>query len=52
MVATMPEFLAFKDNDENKLFLAHGVIITAVRELTEFPQKPSFAERMKRRKAA
>jgi hypothetical protein len=53
MVASMPEFLAFKDNDEKKLFLAHGVIITAVRELTEFPEKPSFAERMtQRRKAA
>jgi hypothetical protein len=53
MVATMPEFLAFKDNDEKKLFLADGVIITAVRELTEVPKKPSFAERMtQRRKAA
>jgi hypothetical protein len=53
MVATMPEFLAFKDDKEKKLFLAQGAIITAARELTEFPEKPSFAERMKeRRKAA
>jgi len=53
MVATMPEFLAFKDDNEKKLFLAQGAIITAVRELTEFPEKPSFAERVaKRRKAA
>jgi hypothetical protein len=53
MVATMPEFLAFKDDDEKKLFLVQGAIITGVRELTEFPEKPSFAERMtERRKAA
>jgi hypothetical protein len=53
MVATMPEFLAFKDDNEKKLFLAQGAIITAVRELTEFPEKPSFAERVaERRKAA
>ena len=53
MVATMPEFLAFKDDNEKKLFLAQGAIITAVRELTEFPEKPSFAERIaERRKAA
>jgi hypothetical protein len=53
MVATMPEFLAFKDDNEKKLFLAQGAIITAVRELTEFPEKPSFAERVAgRRKAA
>jgi len=52
MVATMPEFLAFKDDNEKKLFLAQGAIITAVRELTQFPEKPSFAERVERRKAA
>ena len=53
MVATMPEFLAFKDDNEKKLFLAQGAIISAVRELTAFPEKPSFAERVaKRRKAA
>ena len=53
MVATMPEFLAFKDDNEKKLFLAQGAIITAVRELTELPQKASFAERMtERRKTA
>jgi hypothetical protein len=53
MVATMPEFLAFKDDEEKKLFLVQGAIITGVRELTEFPEKPSFAERMtERRKAA
>jgi len=45
MTATMPEFLAFKDNDERKLFLAQGAMITAVRELTQFPDKQSFAER-------
>jgi hypothetical protein len=53
MVATMPEFLAFKDDNEKKLFLAQGAIITAVRELTDFPEKRSFAERVaERRKAA
>jgi hypothetical protein len=45
LTATMPEFLAFKDNDEKKFFLAQGAIITAVRELTKFPKRPSFAER-------
>ncbi|PYX88195.1 MAG: hypothetical protein DMG68_09255 [Acidobacteria bacterium] len=53
MTATMPEFLAFKDNDERKLFLAQGAMITAVRELTQFPDKQSFAERtIERRRAA
>jgi hypothetical protein len=53
MAASMPEFLAFKDDNEKKLFLAQGAIITAVRELTEFPEKRSFAERRAgRRKAA
>jgi hypothetical protein len=53
MSASMPEFLAFKDDNEKKLFLAQGAIITAVRELTDFPEKRSFAERVaERRKAA
>ena len=53
MVATMPEFLAFKDDNEKKLFLAQGAIITAVRELTEIPEKGNFAERLAaHRKAA
>src|SRR5207237_9899633 len=33
MTATMPEFLAFKDENERKFFLAQGVMITAVRQL-------------------
>lgn len=45
MIATMPEFLAFKDDKEKKLFFAKGAIITAVHELTDFPEKPGFAER-------
>lgn len=53
MAATMPEFLAFKDDDEKKFFLAQGVIITLTRELTEFPRKVSFVERvLERAKAA
>ena len=53
MTATMPEFLAFKESDEKKFFLAQGAFITAVRELTTFPEKPSFAERaVERAKAA
>jgi hypothetical protein len=52
MAATMPEFLAFKDDNERKLFLAQGAIITAVRELTKFPEKPSFAERVAERRNA
>ncbi|MBV9480852.1 MAG: hypothetical protein JO249_08870 [Acidobacteria bacterium] len=45
MAATMPEFLAFKDDAEKKLFLGQGVVITAVRELTEFPDKANRRER-------
>ena len=45
MTATMPEFLAFKDEDERKLFLAQGAMIAAVGELTRFPDKNVPAER-------
>ena len=46
MIATMPEFLAFQDDAEKKLFLTQGAVVTAVRELTQFPEKPSFTERV------
>jgi hypothetical protein len=45
MTATMPEFLAFKDEDEKKFFLAEGAMITAISELTRFPEKTLRAER-------
>lgn len=44
MTATMPQFLAFKDDTERKFFLAQGMVITAVTELTEFPNKARRAE--------
>jgi hypothetical protein len=51
MTATMPEFLAFKDDTEKKFFVVNGALITAVRELTQFPEKTSFAERRRGRAA-
>jgi hypothetical protein len=45
MTATMPEFLAFKDEEERKFFLAEGAMITAVSELTSFPEKEVPRER-------
>jgi hypothetical protein len=41
MVATMPEFLAFKDEPEKKFFLAQGVLITVGSELTQYPDRGS-----------
>ena len=53
MTAMMPEFLAFKDDDEKKFFLAQGALITAVTEITQFPEKSRFVERrLERAKAA
>jgi hypothetical protein len=45
MTATMPEFLAFKDEDERNFFLAQGAVICAISELTRFPKKSVRAER-------
>jgi hypothetical protein len=45
MTATLPEFLAFKDEAEKKFFLAEGAMITAVSQLTRFPDKSLRAER-------
>ena len=45
MTATMPEFLAFKDEKERKFFLAQGAMISAIAELTRFPDKAHGAER-------
>jgi len=53
MIATMPEFLAFKDDEERKFFLVQGALITAVHQLTDFPHEPSFVERaLAQRRAA
>jgi hypothetical protein len=53
MTATMPEFLAFKDDSERKFFLVQGVLITAVSELTQFPRQAGRTGKgMKREKAA
>ena len=45
MTATMPEFFAFKDESERKFFLAEGAMITAISQLTRFPDKAVRAER-------
>ncbi len=45
MIATMPEFLAFEDHDERKFFLAEGIFISAVSELTQTPPGYPGAER-------
>ena len=45
MTASLPEFLAFKNEQERKFFLAEGAMIAAVTELTRFPEKPVRAER-------
>jgi hypothetical protein len=39
LTATMPEFLAFKDSSERKFFLAQGVLLTGIAELTQFHEK-------------
>jgi len=38
MISTMPEFFAFKNDEERKFFIAEGVLIAVVTELTQFPE--------------
>ena len=38
MISTMPEFFAFKDDEERKFFIAEGVLMAIVTELTQFPE--------------
>jgi hypothetical protein len=45
MTAALPEFLAFKDDDEKKFFLAQGVMISVISELTKVPDRSIGAER-------
>jgi hypothetical protein len=41
MMSTLPEFFAFDDDEEKKLFIAEGVLIAGVTELTQFPPPPT-----------
>jgi hypothetical protein len=53
MIATMPEFLAFKDDSARTFFLAQGALIAASTELTQLPEKVRRGEKgIKRTKAA
>ena len=45
MTATMPEFLAFKDEDEKKFFLAQGAMISVISQLTKVPERALRAEK-------
>lgn len=38
MFATIPDFLAFKDEPEKKFFLMQGALTTALAETTQFPE--------------
>ena len=50
MVATMPEFFAFKDEPQKKFFLTQGALITIGSELTQYPERSS--KRKERSRAA
>ena len=45
MTATMPDFLAFKDESEKIFFLIQGAVMTGITELTQFPERAQRAER-------
>lgn len=45
LTATLPEFLAFKDERERKFFLVQGALMSAITELTSFSEKKLSAER-------
>jgi hypothetical protein len=48
MVATMPEFLAFKNEPEKKFFLLQGALIAAGTEMTQYAQRPQRRKEHKR----
>jgi len=48
MIATMPEFFAFRDDSEKRFFLAQGALITAATELTQLPEKGRRTEKRTR----
>jgi len=45
MTASMPEFLAFRDEPEKTFFIAQGMLISATTSLSRFPQRPERAEK-------
>lgn len=45
MIATMPELLAFQDEDEKRYFLFQGATTTLVGQLTRIPDKTKRKER-------
>ena len=47
MIATMPEFFSFKDDEERKFFMAEGVLLAVVTELTQFPESTSERKRLR-----
>src|SRR5947207_12482178 len=48
MTATIPEFLAFKNDSEKKFFVTQGALITVATEITQFPNQAKHAKREKR----
>ena len=52
MFATMPEFLAFRDEPERKFFLMQGALITVLSEVTQFPEKRRQPKEKGARRAA
>jgi len=44
MTATMPEFLAFKNEPERRFFVTQGVLITVVNQLTKFRERQPRAK--------
>lgn len=48
IMATMPEFLAFNDDPQRKLFLGYGAAVTLLNELTQFPDRPPVGNRLRR----
>ena len=45
MFASMPQFLAFKDEKEKGFFLIQGALMAALPELTQFPDERQPAEK-------
>ena len=52
MTATMPEYLAFKDQAEKNFFLAQGAVCIALNELTRYSEGPQLAEKGSKHKRA
>jgi hypothetical protein len=52
MMATMPDFLGFDDEPEKKVFLAQGIALTVLSELTDFREEPESVKRSRTRARA